>query len=249
MVSELLKVIAENFLYIALHLSSSGSFPPPLSPAEEARCLREVANGNAEEKCRLIEHNLRLVAHIIKKYYSTYSEQEDLISVGTIGLIKAVNTFDMDKGTRLATYAARCIENEILMYFRSQKKRSQDMSTSDPIDIDSEGNPLTLMDIICEDDTIADDIDTKIKTEQLYEYVEEFTDPRERQILIARYGLFGSDTYTQREVAKPLNISRSYVSRLEKKAIDRLRKKFCKDISSVKRQGGMSGKNHPKEKE
>ncbi len=228
MLSELLKVVAENFLYITLHLSSSGSFPPPLSAAEEARCLREIAQGSTESRNYLIEHNLRLVAHIIKKYYSAYSEQEDLISVGTIGLIKAVNTFDMDKGTRLATYAARCIENEILMYFRSQKKNAQDMSTSDPIDIDSEGNPLTLMDIICVDDTIADDIDIKIKTEKLYEFVNELTDPREKQILISRYGLFGSDIYTQREVAKMLGISRSYVSRLEKKALGRLRKKFCK---------------------
>ena len=236
MLSELMKVIAENFLYIALHLSSSGSFPPPLSATEEAHCLREIAQGSAEAKSRLIEHNLRLVAHIIKKYYSTYSEQEELISVGTIGLIKAVNTFDVEKGTRLATYAARCIENEILMYFRSQKKNAQDMSTSDPIDIDSEGNPLTLMDIICVDDTIADDLDIKIKTEQLYEFVNELPDPREKQIIIARYGLFGSDIYTQREVAKLLDISRSYVSRLEKKALNRLRKRFCKCGSSAQQQ-------------
>lgn len=133
----------------------------------------------------------------------------------------------MVQTTKMKSHKER-IENEILMYFRSQKKNAQDMSTSDPIDIDSEGNPLTLMDIICVDDTIADDIDIKIKTEQLYAFIEEFRDPREKQILVARYGLFGSDVYTQREVAGQLGISRSYVSRLEKKALGRLRKKFCK---------------------
>lgn len=152
------------------------------------------------------------MAHIIKKYYSSFSEQEDLISIGTIGLIKGIRTFDADKGTRLATYAARCIENEILMHFRSQRKSAQDVSMSDPIDIDSEGNPLTLSDIIYTNDTIADDLDIKLKSEQLRRYIGELKDPRERMIIILRYGLMDDRPLTQREVAKKLNISRSYVS-------------------------------------
>lgn len=226
MLSELIRIIADNFLYFALHLGSAGSFPPPLSQQEEAQCLKDMANGDEKARNKLIEHNLRLVAHIIKKYYSSCIDQDDLISIGTIGLIKAINTFNVEKGTRLATYAARCIENEILMHFRSQKKTAQDISTSDPIDVDSEGNPLTLMDIICIDDTVADDLDIKIKTEKLYKFVDELSDFREKQIIIMRYGLYGTDIYTQREVAKLLGISRSYVSRLEKRALSKLKKCF-----------------------
>lgn len=171
-----------------------------------------MKQGDEDAADVLIEHNLRLVAHIIKKYYSSFSEQEDLISIGTIGLIKGIRTFDADKGTRLATYAARCIENEILMHFRSQRKSAQDVSMSDPIDIDSEGNPLTLSDIIYTNDTIADDLDIKLKSEQLRRYIGELKDPRERMIIILRYGLMDDRPLTQREVAKKLNISRSYVS-------------------------------------
>ncbi|MCL2508616.1 MAG: RNA polymerase sporulation sigma factor SigK [Oscillospiraceae bacterium] len=218
--------IAAHFLCFALHLSGSGSFPPPLSAAEETHLLKEKEQGNEDARRTLIEHNLRLVAHIIKKYYSSYSDQEDLISIGTIGLIKAINTFDSSKGTRLATYGARCIENEILMHFRNQKKTSQNISMNDPIDIDGEGNPLTLTDIICTPDTIADDLDIKIKSEKLYQYIEELADDREKRILIMRYGLYGKRTYSQREVAKELHISRSYVSRLEKKALTRLKKQY-----------------------
>ncbi len=152
------------------------------------------------------------MAHIIKKYYASFSEQEDLISIGTIGLIKGIRTFDADKGTRLATYAARCIENEILMHFRSQRKSAQDVSMSDPIDIDSEGNPLTLSDIIYTNDTIADDLDIKLKSEQLRRYISELKDPRERMIIVLRYGLMDDRPLTQREVATKLAISRSYVS-------------------------------------
>lgn len=193
---------------------------------EEKECLEKIQEGDAQAKDKLIKHNLRLVAHIIKKYYSNYSEQEDLISVGTIGLIKGVNSFDPTKGTRLATYAARCIENEILMYFRSRKKSSQDVYINDPIDIDSEGNPLTLMDIICMSDNIADDLDLKIKSEQLLEYVGRLSDVREKNIIIMRYGLFDRVPMTQREIANMLGISRSYVSRIEKKALQRLKKMF-----------------------
>ena len=171
-------------------------------------------------------HNLRLVAHIIKKYYSNYSDQEDLISIGTIGLIKGINSFDYTKGTRLATYASRCIENEILMHFRSQKKSAQDISMSEPIDTDSEGNPLTLSDIVYTDDTIADDLDKKIKIEKLREYIDEMDDSRDREIILKRYGLFMSKPMTQREIAEEMGISRSYVSRIEKRALKKLREKF-----------------------
>lgn len=185
-----------------------------------------MQEGDSNAKDKLIKHNLRLVAHIIKKYYSNYAEQEDLISVGTIGLIKGINSFDPVKGTRLATYAARCIENEILMYFRSRKKTSQDVYINDPIDIDSEGNPLTLMDIICVNDCIADDLDLKIKSEQLIDFVGRLNDPREKNIIIMRYGLFDRVRMTQREIASMLGISRSYVSRIEKKALQHLRRMF-----------------------
>ena len=204
--------LLSNLLYFALHLSSSSSFPPPFSAAKEQEYLERMKQGDEDAADVLIEHNLRLVAHIIKKYYSSFSEQEDLISIGTIGLIKGIRTFDADKGTRLATYAARCIENEILMHFRSQRKSAQDVSMSDPIDIDSEGNPLTLSDIIYTNDTIADDLDIKLKSEQLRRYIGELKDPRERMIIILRYGLMDDRPLTQREVAKKLNISRSYVS-------------------------------------
>lgn len=223
-------MLISGLLYFVLHINNGSSFPPPLSAAEEKKYLQAFANGDTQAKKELIEHNLRLVVHIIKKYYSTSTEQEDLISIGTIGLIKAINTFDVEKGTRLATYAARCIENEILMHFRNQKKKSQDISMSEPIDIDGEGNPLTLMDIICTDDTIIDDLDKKIKSEKLHRFLSEIEDPREKLILTLRYGLFGHRTYTQREVAILLNISRSYVSRLEKKALQRLKKKFKSDL-------------------
>ncbi len=212
--------------YFTLHISNPSSFPLPLTAKEEKECIEKMQNGDKEAKDKLIKHNLRLVAHIIKKYYSNYSEQEDLISVGTIGLIKGINSFDPSKGTRLATYAARCIENEILMYFRSRKKSSQDVYINDPIDIDGEGNPLTLMDIICINDNIADELDLKIKSEQLVEYVDKLTDVREKNIIIMRYGLFGNAPMTQREIAKILGISRSYVSRIEKKALQKLRKMF-----------------------
>ena len=193
---------------------------------EEKKALEQMASGDTEAKNRLIEHNLRLVAHIIKKYYSKYSDQEDLISIGTIGLIKGINSFDYTKGTRLATYASRCIENEILMHFRSQKKSAQDISMSEPIDTDSEGNPLTLSDIVYTDDTIADDLDKKIKIEKLREYIDEMDDSRDREIILKRYGLFMSKPMTQREIAEEMGISRSYVSRIEKRALKKLREKF-----------------------
>lgn len=183
-----------------------------------------MKRGDVGAKNELIEHNLRLVAHIIKKYYSNSVQQDDLISIGTIGLIKAINTFDPDKGTRLATYAARCIENEILMQFRAQKKTAQDISVNEPIDTDSEGNPLTLMDIISTEDEIVEDIYKMTMLKKLSSEIEKIADPREKSIIIMRYGLDGGKAMTQLEVSKKLNISRSYVSRIEKKALKSLRK-------------------------
>lgn len=212
--------------YLMLHIQNAGSFPKPLSAKEEREALQRLKEGDSEARDLLVEHNLRLVVHIIKKYYSSYSDQDDLISIGTIGLIKGVNSFNAEKGTRLATYAARCVENEILMYFRNQKKSSQDISMSEPIDTDSEGNPLTLSDIIFTDDTISDDIDKKMKIEKLRKCINAMPDGREKEIIIRRYGLNGCFPLTQREIADKLHISRSYVSRIEKKAIEDLRKSF-----------------------
>ena len=226
MLLELLSAITTKMLYLILHIENAGSFPKPLSAKEEKKALEQMASGDTEAKNRLIEHNLRLVAHIIKKYYSNYSDQEDLISIGTRVLIKGINSVDYTKGTRFATYASRCIENEILMHFRSQKKSAQDISMSEPIDTDSEGNPLTLSDIVYTDDTIADDLDKKIKIEKLREYIDEMEDSRDREIILKRYGLFMSKPMTQREIAEEMGISRSYVSRIEKRALKKLREKF-----------------------
>lgn len=224
---ELIKTIFANLLFFTLHIKGASSFPKPLSSADEKDLLFKMKkNGDSAARAKLIEHNLRLVAHIIKKYYSAYGEQEDLISIGTIGLIKAIDSFDADKGTRLATYAARCIENEILMHFRSIKKNAGIMSLSEPIDSDSEGNPLTLIDLIFTDDTIAEDIDRQKKSKQLYGFLEQFEDKREKTIIIMRYGLYGTKEMTQREIAKKLGISRSYVSRIEKRGIERLKEFF-----------------------
>ena len=224
MIITLLMQALSNLFVFALHLSGTNSFPPPLSAKRERECLEAMKRGDVSAKNELIEHNLRLVAHIIKKYYSNSVQQDDLISIGTIGLIKAINTFDPGKGTRLATYAARCIENEILMQFRAQKKTAQDISVNEPIDTDSEGNPLTLMDIISTEDEIVEDIYKMTMLKKLSSEIEKIADPREKSIIIMRYGLDGGKAMTQLEVSKKLNISRSYVSRIEKKALKALRK-------------------------
>lgn len=226
MFASLIAFITENLLCFMLHIASGSSFPKPLSAAAEREALIKCKNGDRQARSMLIEHNLRLVAHIIKKYYSAFSDQEDLISIGTIGLIKGIDSFDIDKGIRLATYASRCIENEVLMYMRNKKKTSLDVSLSEPIDTDSEGNPLTLIDVIYTDDTIADDLDLKIKSEKVRKFVSELEDDREKEIIILRYGLNGNMPLTQREIADKLNISRSYVSRIEKKALSTLKRKF-----------------------
>ena len=222
---ELLMQIMSNIFYLALHVTGSGSFPPPLSAKKEAELLKLKENGDTDAKNKLIEHNLRLVAHVVKKYY-TADDQDDLISIGTIGLIKAVNTFKSDKKIRLATYAARCIENEILMHFRNNKKYSQDVYISDPIDTDKNGNTLTLIDIIADEGNIEDEIDTKLKLQRLRVLLNTTLDERELKIISMRYGISGERELTQREIAKKLNISRSYVSRIETAALEKLRKKF-----------------------
>ena len=222
----MLEKLFSGFLFFVLHLNPSGSFPPTLTAKQERDAIERMKRGDDTGRKDLIEHNLRLVAHIIKKYYASCENQDDLISIGTIGLIKAVDTYDPKKGARLATYAARCIENEILMFFRGQKKSAQDVSIQDPIDVDGEGNPLTLMDILATEDTVADDLDLRVKTERLHELLREMPEGREKTILILRYGLYGTEAHTQRSVAKKLGISRSYVSRIEKKALATLRRQF-----------------------
>ena len=223
---EIIQLLLDNLLFFALHFESCGVFPKPLSAKEEEECFRRMSDGDTSAKNYLIEHNLRLVAHVVKKYYTAGNENEDLISIGTIGLIKAASSFDYTKGTRFATYAARCIDNEILMHFRALKKSAGDIYFEEPVDVDKDGNQLTLIDIICEDDGIVDKIDLNIKTRQLYKFVEECLKGREKEIIIARYGLYGKRPLTQREVAEKLKISRSYVSRIEKKALETLKKKY-----------------------
>ncbi len=227
MLLSLLQSLSTNILYFMLHLSQTNSFPKPLSAKEEQEeFIKFHRDGDINARNKLVNHNMRLVAHIIKKYYSNYSDQEDIISIGTIGLIKAINTFDYTKGTRLATYASRCIENEIFMHFRTLKKNANEVSMNEPIDVDSEGNPLTFSDIIYDEKSVFDDVDLKMKTEKLYEYIEQIKDERKKKILIMRYGLYDTKPYTQREIAKELGISRSYVSRIETKAIEELRDLF-----------------------
>ncbi len=210
--------------YMILGVEPIQKFPPALSADEEREAFEKARKGDEKARERLIEHNLRLVAHVVRKYYTTAKTPEDLISVGTIGLIKAIDSFNNSNGTRFATYAAKCIQNEILMLFRSQKKLGCEVSLNDTIDIDKDGNPLTYIDIICTEDTIADDIDKKMKINKALAFIKNHLDERERQILIMRYGLGNTKAYTQREVASILGISRSYVSRIEKSSLEKINK-------------------------
>lgn len=195
----------------SLRISGGGSFPKPLTAEEERIYLKRSAEGDLEARNILIERNLRLVAHIMKKYYSQSADQEDLLSIGTIGLIKGISTFDPSKGARLATYAARCVENEILMYFRAQKKTAGDVSLSECIETGKDANALSLMDVICADEDLFENLSTKEMNRQLYDAMARALTPRERTILILRYGLGGRDALTQREIAAKCGISRSYV--------------------------------------
>lgn len=212
-----------NTLLLSLRLSGGSSFPKPLSTAEERLWLQRFAQGDPEARNVLIERNLRLVAHIIKKYYTQSGDQDDLISIGTIGLMKAVSSFDPTKGARLATYAARCIENEILMYFRSQKKLQGEVSLSDSIDSEGDGDALQLMDVVGVEDTMLEDLYDRDNAHRLHLLVRERLSARESEVIRLRYGLGGTVPLTQREVASMFGISRSYVSRIEKKALEKLR--------------------------
>lgn len=210
-------------LFFFLHVGDAQVFPPPLGAEEERRLFCACRNGSKEARETLISHNLRLVSHIVRKYYASAKNSDELISIGTVGLIKAVDTFDAENGTRFATYAARCLQNEILMHFRAQKKMHAEVSITETIECDKDGNPLTYMDILSEEDTIADDIDTKWQAERAKRGIFCVLDERERQIVILRYGLHGRRSLTQRECAERLSISRSYVSRIEKAALAKLR--------------------------
>ncbi|MDY4085367.1 MAG: RNA polymerase sporulation sigma factor SigK [Ruminococcus bromii] len=223
---DILGMLGQYVCFFILHVCGSGSFPKPLSEKQEREYLKQFANGNLDARNKLVEHNLRLVAHIIKKYYGVQSEQDDLVSIGTIGLIKAINTFNPNKNIRLSSYASRCIENEILMHFRNYKKSSQDISLNETIDTDKDGNPLTLLDIMSVDDNILDNLDLKLNSKKLGQFIGEELDERERRIIVMRYGLNGNEPMTQKDVAKLLDISRSYVSRIETKALKKLRKRF-----------------------
>lgn len=223
---DILGMLGQYVCFFILHVCGSGSFPKPLSEKQEREYLEQFANGNLDARNKLVEHNLRLVAHIIKKYYGVQSEQDDLVSIGTIGLIKAINTFNPNKNIRLSSYASRCIENEILMHFRNSKKSSQDISLNETIDTDKDGNPLTLLDIMSVDDNILDNLDLKLNSKKLGQFIGEELDERERKIIVMRYGLNGNEPMTQKDVAKLLDISRSYVSRIETKALKKLRKRF-----------------------
>ena len=211
-----------NGLMYSLQLST-GSFPKPLTPEEERHYLSLSAQGDPEARNILIERNLRLVAHIMKKYYAQTSDQEDLISIGTIGLIKGITTFDAAKGTRLATYAARCVENEILMHFRAQKKTGQDVSLSDYIETGGDGTALALMDVVSDEEDLLERVTNREDIRKLRKAVDTALTPQERQVIVARYGLGDGTPRRQREVAKLTGISRSYVSRIEKKALEKLK--------------------------
>lgn len=221
----LLELLSKIILF-ALHVDNMGIFPKPLSRKDEEKYFELMSQGDKKAKDKLIEHNLRLVAHIVKKYNPLPQEQEELISIGTIGLIKSVSTFDYKKGAKFATYASRCIENEILMNFRTAKKSAGDVYINEPIETDKDGNTLTLIDLMDDGNDINQQVDLMIYSEQLMRFVEKCLTNREKKIIVMRYGLYGTAPRTQNEVAEILDISRSYVSRIEKKALEKLRKMY-----------------------
>ena len=206
-----------------LGIGSVQNFPEALDKEQEELCFKKKNEGDEEARQTLIIHNLRLVSHIVRKYYSSAKNQEDLISIGTIGLVKAIDTFNCNNGTRFATYASKCIQNEILMTFRAQKKRGCEVSINDTIDVDRDGNPLTYIDVLSSDENVAHSVEQKMLTDKALSLIEKRLTPRERQILIMRYGLYGNPELTQKQVAEKINISRSYVSRIEKGALEKLR--------------------------
>lgn len=218
------EILSKISMLFILHVTGAGSFPKPLSDKREQELLEKSAAGDLNARNQLVEHNLRLVAHIVKKYFHTGADPDDLVSIGTIGLIKAVNTFNHKKSIKLSSYASRCIENEILMYFRGTRKNALDVSMNEEIDSDADGNSLTLSDMMAVEDTIVEDLDTKMKKEKLGGFIRQALTPREELIIRLRYGLDNRKPLPQREVAEKLKISRSYVSRIEKKALQKLRR-------------------------
>lgn len=234
----LLEFALQNLLFIGLHLDSRSSFPKQLSPKEEEECIALIAQGDMDARGKLIEHNLRLVAYIVNKNYpeavrGCQQDADDLISIGTIGLIRAAETFDYTKGRRFSTYASRCIDNQIKMHFRKIKRQQSEVYINEPLETDSEGNTLTIEDILASNVNIEEETELRINSQKLYRYIDEELDEREKEIICKRYGIrdgrgFVCEAMTQREIAKQLKISRSYISRIEKKALEKLRKRFDK---------------------
>ena len=222
----IINLILHNMSFLGSY--SNDVFPEPLSEVEEKECIELMKNGDMEARNKLILHNLRLVAHIVKKFESTTNDTDDLIGIGTVGLIKGIDTYSLDKKVRLTTYIAKCAENEILMYFRSNKKNSKNVSLYDSISYDKEGNEITILDILkTKDPDFIEDIYLKDNIVLLYKYLNVLT-PREKEIIIKRYGLSNNDEMTQKEIAKAMGISRSYVSRIEKRAITKMLREFIK---------------------
>lgn len=217
----------KSAVFVVGYIQSGNLFPEPLNAEEEKYYLEKYKSGDEEARNILIERNLRLVAHVCKKYNGSHLENDDLISIGTIGLIKGINSFDMDKGVRLATYVSRCIDNEILMYLRSAKKLGAEVYLNEPIGKDKDDNEITLIDVLENDEkNIEDEIDLKMKVKQLYDKMKHLLKPREKNILELRFGLDGAKPKTQNEIAEMMGISRSYVSRIETKAIGKLAKEI-----------------------
>jgi RNA polymerase sporulation-specific sigma factor len=228
MISSILSLFS-SFIHLILGLNTPQSYPPPLSSEDERRLFLKLESKSPDTKAareKLILHNLRLVSHIVRKYYSASKNQDDLVSIGTLGLIKAVDSFRTGSGARFATYASKCIQNEILMHFRSQKKLAAEVSLCDTIDIDKDGNPLTYMDVVSSEESLEGEISRKLTGARAIKLVNSALDPRQRQIIVMRYGLGGKTPMTQKRVAEVLGISRSYVSRIEKSALERLRTLF-----------------------
>ena len=217
--------IMNRLFFWILHADTPNLFPKPLSQKEELACFEAMEQGDPKARHKLIEHNLRLVAHIVKKYHGS-EEQEELISIGTFGLIKAVDTFDYHKNTRFSTYASKCVENEVLMHFRAMKKHASDLHMNEPAMTDKDGNTITLMDTLEDGTNLEEQVETSIHTKQLYHFLHDCLDDRELEIMILRYGLYNHVPLTQKEVSQKLDISRSYVSRLEKKALKKLKSKY-----------------------
>ena len=227
----LLKLALQNILFFGLHFEGKNMFPKQLSSKEEAECIRALADGSEEAREKLIVHNLRLVAYIVNKNYPDAKDPDDLVSIGTIGLIRAVETFDFRKGNQFSTYASKCIDNQIKMHFRKIKHQLTEVYINDPIESDSEGNALTLADVFSSGVNVENDVELKIYLEKLYLYIKEELTDREREIICKRYGVPNLDgslckPLTQREIAKQMGISRSYISRIEQRALEKLRARF-----------------------